>query len=137
MTIIEPPVDMPTISEEKANEVLDDVVHSVIALRDDQGDDLALPTAEKLAKVFGSASPLVAQLILLGALRGFELGVVEATPGSDRADILVAALRRVHVQEMFGDCVEDGEVFPCATARMLNLVAGTPAGPTAEDTPAG
>lgn len=128
MTMTEP-TDTPTISEEKANEVLDDVVHSVLAFRDDQGATVDVPLNEKMTAVFGEAAPVVAQLILLGTLRGFELGVVEATPGSDRTDVLVSALRRVHVKEMFGDCEEDGEVWPCKTVRMLNLVAGPAVAP--------
>lgn len=32
----------------------------------------------------------------------------------------LAAIRRVHLREQFGDCVEDGEPFPCQTVRILN-----------------
>ena len=115
---------LPTITEEKANAILDDIVQTVIQPRDEQGADVVLDTNQKLTGVFGEFAPIVVQMIMLGALRGFELGAVEALPGSDRTDVLVGALRRVHVPEMFGDCVEDGEHYPCKTARALNLVAG-------------
>jgi hypothetical protein len=29
-------------------------------------------------------------------------------------------LRKVHEREQFGDCVEDGEPYPCATIRILD-----------------
>lgn len=123
MTTLDP-IDLPTISEQKANEILDDAVHCVITLRDEQGSDIVMDAQQKLVKTFGDFAPVVAQMVLLGSLRAFELGVVEATPGSDRTDILVSALRRVHVPEMYGDCVEDGEHYPCKSARVLDLVAG-------------
>ena len=38
-----------------------------------------------------------------------------------------AVLRGIHVMELFGDCVEDGQRFPCRTVRVLNVVrAHTP-----------
>jgi len=117
-------IDLPTISEETANAILDDTVQTAIQLRDEQGSDITMPTPEKLTHVFGPAAQLVAQMVMLSALRGFEVGFVEQSPASDRTDILVAALRRIHVPEMFEDCVEDGEHFPCKTARALDLVAG-------------
>lgn len=30
------------------------------------------------------------------------------------------AIRTLHAKEMFGDCVEDGDPFPCHTIRVLN-----------------
>jgi len=118
-------IDFPMITEQQANELLDGIVADAIILRDAQNTDLTLGTAEKLQAVFGDAAQMAARLIFLGAVQGFELGVVQQLPGSDRTDILVAALRKVHKPEMFGDCVEDGEVYPCKTARALNLVAGS------------
>ena len=132
MTIIDP-INMPTIDEEKANEILDDVVQSVIELNDEDGSPIEIGTPAKLSQVFGPSAPVVAQMILFGALRGFDLGLVEATPGSDRADILASSLRRVHTKEQFGDCVEDGEHFPCRTVRVLDLVTGSAAGEASED----
>ena len=123
------PIDMPTITEAKANEILDDVVQSVVVLRDEQGADIEMSTSDKLLKLFGDSGQVVAQLIMFGALRGFDLGLIEATPGSDRTDILASTLRRVHAKEMFGDCEEDGEHYPCKTVRMLDLVTGAPADP--------
>jgi hypothetical protein len=119
--------DLPTISAEQANGVLDDIVQSVLDLREEDGSDIVLSTVDKLKRVFGPGAQTVAQLVMLGAVRGYDLGLVEQRPVGDRTDIVIAALRRVHTPEAFGDCVEDGEHFPCKTARILNLVAGTPA----------
>lgn len=131
MTTIDP-IAVPTISEEQSNSILDEVVQSVIVLHDDDGTPIDMPVTKKLAQVFGGAAPVVAQLVLLGALRGFEEGLVTATSTSDRTDILAAALRKVHVKEMFGDCEEDGEPWPCRTARALDLVAGKIAEPESD-----
>lgn len=30
------------------------------------------------------------------------------------------AIRMLHDKEMFGDCVEDGEVYPCKTIQVLD-----------------
>lgn len=30
------------------------------------------------------------------------------------------AIRIIHQKEMFGDCVEDGEVYPCKTIQILD-----------------
>lgn len=32
----------------------------------------------------------------------------------------LAAIRTLHEREQFGDCVEDGEAFPCKTVRILD-----------------
>ncbi|WP_104128216.1 hypothetical protein [Cryobacterium sp. Y57] len=32
------------------------------------------------------------------------------------------ALRMIHTEEQFGDCVEDGERFPCKTISILDWV---------------
>ena len=34
----------------------------------------------------------------------------------------LAAIRLVHQKEIFGDCVEDGEQYPCKTVRILDWV---------------
>ena len=125
MTTIDP-TDIPVITEAQANTVLDDVIDSIIQVRTEDGAEVEVPAIEKLKRTFGDAAPLVARMVMLGTMRGFDLGLVEATPGSDRTDILAAELRRVHAKEQFGDCVEDGEVWPCQTVKMLNLVAGAP-----------
>ena len=54
----------------------------------------------------------------------------------DRATIIIAqqklaAIRTIHRREEFGDCVEDGELFPCRTVQVLDWEPATP--PT--DTP--
>jgi len=36
------------------------------------------------------------------------------------ADQKLAAIRMIHQPEMFGDCVEDGEPYPCKTVRILD-----------------
>lgn len=38
----------------------------------------------------------------------------------DRALTINAALRAVHVEEQFGDCVEDGDPYPCQTIQLLD-----------------
>lgn len=30
------------------------------------------------------------------------------------------ALREIHAREEFGDCIEDGEPYPCKTIRVLD-----------------
>lgn len=126
--------ELPTITEAQANGILDDIVQTVVQPRDEQGADIVQDTNTKLKGMFGEFAPVVAQMILLSALRGFEVGLVEQLPVGDRTDIVVSALRRVHKPEIFGDCVEDGESYPCKTARVLNLVSGEdPNVPTLEE----
>lgn len=118
------------VTEELANATLDDVIHSAIHLNTEDGDAPELSAVQKLQSIFGAgAAPLAAHLVLLGVARGFDHGLVHATPGTDRTDILASALRRVHTKEEFGDCVEDGEPYPCPTIRAIDLVAG----PVAQD----
>jgi hypothetical protein len=38
----------------------------------------------------------------------------------DRALAINTALRRVHTEEQFGDCVEDGDPYPCQTIQLLD-----------------
>lgn len=38
----------------------------------------------------------------------------------DRALAINAALRNVHTEEQFGDCVEDGDPYPCQTIQLLD-----------------
>ena len=40
------------------------------------------------------------------------------------AEQKLIAIRQVHAVEMFGDCVEDGEQYPCKTIRILDWVPG-------------
>ena len=35
-----------------------------------------------------------------------------------------STLRGIHQMELFGDCVEDGQRFPCQTIQVLNVVQG-------------
>lgn len=117
--------EIPMLSEDKANAILDDIADSTLRFATPDGEEVEMSATQRMQRAFGDAAPLVARLIMLGAMRGFDLGLVEATPGSDRTDILAAELRRVHAKEQFGDCVEDGERYPCQTVRMLDLVTGT------------
>jgi hypothetical protein len=32
-----------------------------------------------------------------------------------------STLRVIHAREEFGDCVEDGDPFPCRTIRLLDM----------------
>lgn len=34
----------------------------------------------------------------------------------------ITKLREIHAREEFGDCVEDGEPFPCKTVRVLDFM---------------
>lgn len=117
--------EIPMLSEDKANAILEDIAHSTLHFATPEGEEIDMSATRKMQHAFGDAAPLVARLIMLGAMRGFDVGFIEATPGSDRTDILSAELRRVHAKEQFGDCVEDGERYPCQTVRMLDLVTGT------------
>ena len=51
--------------------------------------------------------------------KGFEAGheaIDTAEPERFRA------LRMIHIEEQFGDCVEDGERYPCKTISILDWV---------------
>jgi hypothetical protein len=58
------------------------------------------------------------ELAVVGSFASRELARMQSTD---------AALRGIHVMELFGDCVEDGQRFPCRTIQVLNVVrAHTP-----------
>lgn len=119
-----PVEDLPMLTQERGSALLDDVIHSALQFKDENGDETKLSTAEKLAVAFGDKAQVVAHLILLAGARGFDYGQVAATPASDRADLLVRAIRKIHVKEMFGDCAEDGDHFPCRSIRAAEIVGG-------------
>lgn len=109
------------LDEARANLALDAILQN-IRIDDDSDSELSAPA--KLHKMFGDAAPVVMQLMLLSMVAGHEIGLVDGSTASDRTEVLVNALRKVHRPEMFHDCEADGDVYPCKTARMLNLVAG-------------
>jgi hypothetical protein len=41
-------------------------------------------------------------------------------------DEFITALRSIHSPEMFGDCVEDGDPYPCATLRLVEMYQPSP-----------
>ncbi|SDH33510.1 hypothetical protein [Microbacterium sp. 77mftsu3.1] len=116
--------DLPVMTEQEANSYLDSAVDTIIQLQDEHGQSLELTAKEKLRRVFGDVAPLVAHIAMFTAVHAFEAGQLSVAASTDRTDILVNALRKVHVPEMYGDCVSDGDVYPCTTARALNLVQG-------------
>jgi hypothetical protein len=62
-------------------------------------------------------------LIEMGVSEGFAAGQLSTLPeGSDRLRSLSNVLRSVHAKEMFGDCTEDGDHYPCKTVRALDIV---------------
>ena len=59
----------------------------------------------------------------------FRLGWDEGHAAIDSADPeRLRAVRMIHQKEQFGDCVEDGERFPCKTIRVLDWVPATSGG---------
>lgn len=36
-----------------------------------------------------------------------------------------ATLRAIHAREEYGDCVEDGDPYPCRTIRLLEMIEPT------------
>lgn len=66
------------------------------------------------------ASRSIAQLRAAGDAEVAELDAARAA--HELAGQRVAALRLVHAKEEFGDCVEDGEPFPCKTIRILDFI---------------
>lgn len=47
--------------------------------------------------------------------------IVEALQGHLLNGSVVETLRKIHVVEMFGDCTEDGDHFPCRTIQALDM----------------
>ncbi|MBN9214165.1 MAG: hypothetical protein J0J04_04995 [Microbacterium sp.] len=66
---------------------------------------------------------------------GYAAGQASRAPITDRLELLAGALRATHLREMFGDCTEDGDHYPCRTIRALNITVGAPDEPvvTADD----
>ncbi|WP_433673786.1 hypothetical protein [Microbacterium gorillae] len=64
------------------------------------------------------------QLIASAIATGYAAGQAAQAPSDDRLTLLVRALRGIHQKEIYGDCVEDGDVFPCKTVRAMNIIAG-------------
>lgn len=116
----------PLLDQTRANAILEDVVASTIKVqRDDESSDKEMDAVATLLAAFGeAAAPVVSHLIFRAMVAGHELGAMDAAGQSDRADLLISALRKVHQPEQFNDCVEDGDHYPCKTARVLNLVGG-------------
>ena len=73
----------------------------------------------------GNGSELL-QLIASAIATGYAAGQAAQAPSDDRLTLLVRALRGIHQKEIYGDCVEDGDIYPCKTVRALNIVAGLP-----------
>lgn len=56
-----------------------------------------------------------------GRVRLRRPGAVLSGKGPDvRITVALVAIRAIHQREEFGDCVEDGEVYPCKTIRVLD-----------------
>lgn len=58
------------------------------------------------------------------AANAHALGYTSRAPIQPREELLATALRSIHRPEMFGDCTEDGDPFPCRTIRALDIVIG-------------
>lgn len=128
MTVLDPAAspDVPMLTEEAGNSILDTVAETLLPMRNEDGDWVDLPTSQRLMTVFGPLAETVMRMVYLAAAAGHDTGLLAVTPTGERTDILAAGLRRVHTADMFGDCVEDGDHYPCKTARILDLVAGAP-----------
>lgn len=83
-----------------------------------------------LAGLAGPNSQAVHSLLLMAAAAGYAAGHASKAPADERVTLLANALRATHQEEMFGDCTEDGDHFPCRTIRAVNIVVGAP-----DDTP--
>ncbi len=55
-----------------------------------------------------------------------EVAALSAQASRELARMMSAdsTLRGIHQMELFGDCVEDGQRFPCQTIQVLNVVQG-------------
>lgn len=66
-------------------------------------------TVLALADWLAKHHPTTEQDIAAAALLRLQVGESKLT-----------AIRNLHEKELFGDCVEDGETFPCKTVRILD-----------------
>lgn len=138
MTSTEPEAtNTPMLTEEAGNSILDTIAETMLPMKNEAGDWVDLPTNQRLSAAFGPLAETVARMIFLAAVSGHDAGLLAVTPSGERTDILAAGLRRVHTADVFGDCVEDGDHYPCKTARILDLVAGAPEPASADEAPDG
>lgn len=72
------------------------------------------------------------QIVGTAVSAGYIAGQASKEPATDRLTLLADTIRATHEREQFGDCVEDGERFPCRTLRAVNIVVG-PAQPAPFD----
>lgn len=89
-------------------------------------DTRTLDATEHLERIAPGHGATVLNLIASGVATGWFAGNTAQAPEDDRVAILARALRSMHTADMFGDCTEDGDHYPCRTIRAVNLVAGTP-----------
>ena len=69
--------------------------------------------AEQLEVAIEECVRLEREVAAVSAVASRELARMQSTD---------AALREFHVMELFGDCVECGQRFPCRTVQVLNVV---------------
>lgn len=96
-----------------ASSIVDDLVAGLL---DPEAD---AETADAMRSVLTSA-----------VASGYAAGMAAREPVTPRLTMLAGALRSQHRREMFGDCTEDGDAYPCRTIRALNITVGP-----AEDEP--
>jgi hypothetical protein len=84
------------------------------------------PAAGRLDAVAPGNGEALLHLLAAAVATGYARGQAAQAPADDRVTLLANALRGVHQKEVFGDCTEDGDPFPCRTIRALDIVAGPP-----------
>lgn len=118
------------IAREHAFTIAQHVVTGVVPAEDEHTS-----ARDRLEAIFPGAADGLLTLVAAAVSAGYDAGQAAQAPADDRITMLASALRHVHVKEMFGDCTEDGDPYPCRTIRALDIVAG-PA-ETAADEPTG
>lgn len=111
-----------TIDPRQAHQIAQDLVLSTIQLEDGRN----LTATERLDAISGGNGEALLGLLTIGVATGWAAGHAAQAPTDDRAALLANAIRGMHQQEMFGDCTEDGDAFPCRSIRAVNIVVGAP-----------
>jgi hypothetical protein len=108
------------ITTEHALTLAHDFVQSTVGRTDDKTTEVIV-VLDALAP---GHSDLLLHLFAGAVAVGYSAGQAAQAPPDDRLTIVVRALRGMHVREMFGDCTEDGDPYPCRTVRALDIVSG-------------
>lgn len=104
-----------------AEAIISDILASAV-----DGAPADATTDSILDAISGGNGHGIHMLLLMAAAGGFTAGWASQAPVEGRTMLLANTLRATHRPEMFGDCTEDGDHFPCRTIRAVNIVVGAP-----------